>query len=243
MKNIKIQFTAQEWLNIINILPLKKEDPITYQSVEWQQKSIILNTEKDIMLEFLKAMKLEMSNWKEANKDSNAIKPEILHIIPDFKYLNKKILNVIEKSEKHYEILLKNNQFINWKTLFWNMSNDHHKNKSIFINLNYSKNEEDFFNIFKNCLQLISLVNLNSFMEDIYQRWLDINLLDSKLEIEENLKQLHYDIHKSLRQIDPYDNPYVENIMHTLMNMSDIPWRAFTTAFNHIKEEKYGKND
>jgi len=244
-KDIKIQFTMQEWLNHSLYFLIKRltnlVDVSTFETGPMKIKVNEENEERKRVREFLDNLKKK----EEENKDlireagwNNHPFPEMLEL-PETKHLYRRIRSELNKYENkdHYCQLLQNNKIPCYYKLVWQLSDNISRRNSVYIPLNFSKGEDSYLNIFQHAIMLCPPHEVQSTFEHLLEEYNSLELIDSKEETKNKEEEIQHDFHKSLRQTDALGNGHAESIVHSLMTLSDVPHKAIKAIFSHLKDE------
>lgn len=250
MKNLKLKFNMEDWIDILSSIHLKQTDPEQEGFSEGYKKEIIAkNLEKKIFSEFLENLEKKKAENKELIRNASKIFkahpfPELIDI-PKTK--NKFIEGIILHSffkkienKEYYYKFLEVNKKPNFAKLIYGISSESRRNNVVF-HYNSHKNEDSYLNIFQSAIALCPPYDVQNAFEYFIDEYKQLEEIDSKKETNEKRNQILREFHKSLRQANMFGNGHVESIIYNLWQATDVPARIMIAVADYINEEKMQK--
>jgi hypothetical protein len=246
-KSLEIKFNLGQWLSheLLSILPTKEIESKSFGDEKYDKRIIAENEERIVLKKFISELKAKKEENKEVIKKAYIKSedfpfPELI-LLPKFKIIESKIMNNLEKIENKdlYCSLLAHNKIPCYYNLVDRMSSDY-RGRGVFMSADLS--DERYLHIFRHAIAICSPHSVQSQFEYLAEEYKSLDKIDSKEKAKAKESEIKYDFHKSLRQVDPLENPHAEMIIWNMLQLTDVPHRAIKAVIDHVKELKHVTN-
>lgn len=212
MEDLRLILSVKDWKKVVfRKQLLRKIELDEAESEYWQNIIKAKNAEVDEFLAFKHVI------------HSTENQEDLLEF--SLRTLSTKIINDISEYKENEEILsnlLLNNNRPFYQQLIKDLTND----RSEYSIKRLEHDELTFLNIFQHIVLMVNPLIFQNVVERL------------KLEYDSGKyhDDIQYDFHKSLRQVDPFDNGHLEGILWSLLQITDIPHRALKRIIKPVEK-------